>query len=100
MTAGDNNVVRQADKLDDREVVFPGLSKIDIDYEGFVNDKIETDTFSLEEICEKYGFVPAMNEVEVPKALQADIQENGWLQLLPGVHECDGFFIARLRKVN
>ena len=54
MTAGDNNVVRQADKLDDREVVFPGLSKIDIDYEGFVNDKIETDTYSLEEICEKF----------------------------------------------
>ena len=51
---GDNNVVRQADKLDDREVVFPGLSKIDIDYEGFVNDHIESDLLTLEEICEKF----------------------------------------------
>ena len=54
ISGGDNNVVRQADKLDDREVVFPGLSKIDIDYEGFINDKIETDTYSLEEIAEKF----------------------------------------------
>lgn len=27
--------------------------------------------------------------------LQADVQENGCLQLLPGIHESDGFFMAR-----
>ena len=50
------------------------------------------------EICKKYGFVPAMEEALVPKQLKADVQENGWIQLLPGVHECDGFFISRLKK--
>ena len=52
------------------------------------------------EICKKYGFVPALDEVEVPPVLKADVQEEGWLQLLPGIHECDGFFIARLKKTK
>ena len=52
----------------------------------------------VKEICEKYGFVPAMNEVTVPKQLRADVQNGASLQLLPGIHACDGFFIARLRK--
>ena len=51
-------------------------------------------------ICKKYGFVPALLEAEVPEALKNDIQEGGWLQLLPGIHACDGFFIARLKKIN
>lgn len=54
----------------------------------------------VKEICEKYGFVPAMNEVTVPKTLKADVQNGVSLQLLPGIHACDGFFIARLKKVN
>ena len=61
---------------------------------------IEENEQQAKEICEKYGFVPAMNEVSVPEKLQMDVQENGWLQLLPGIHACDGFFIARLKKVN
>ena len=52
------------------------------------------------EICQKYGFVPALDEVELPAALKAEVQENGWLQLLPGIHECDGFFISRLKKTK
>lgn len=48
------------------------------------------------EICEKYGFVPALETV--PETLRKDVQEGGFLQLLPGIHECDGFFIARLKK--
>lgn len=51
-------------------------------------------------ICKAYGFVPALDTALVPECLREDIQEGGWLQLLPGVHECDGFFIARLRKEN
>ena len=58
----------------------------------------EENEYQAREICEKYGFVPAMEETLVPKALRADIQEGGWIQLLPGIHECDGFFIARLKK--
>ena len=54
----------------------------------------------VREICKNYGFAPAMEVVAVPEALQKDVQESGCLQLLPGVHECDGFFIARLKKEN
>ena len=54
----------------------------------------------VKEICEKYGFIPAMHEVTVPTALKADVQEDAYIQLLPGIHACDGFFIARLRKKN
>lgn len=32
--------------------------------------------------------------------LRASVQEDGCLQLLPGVHESDGFFIAKFRKVK
>ncbi len=38
-------------ELDDREKVFPSLSRIDIEYEGYINEKVETDNYSLEEIC-------------------------------------------------
>ncbi len=30
--------------------------------------------------------------------LQSSVNEEGWLQLLPGLHDSDGFFIARLRR--
>ena len=50
------------------------------------------------ELCRKYGFSPALDTESVPEMLRGDIQEGGWLQLLPGIHECDGFFIARLKK--
>lgn len=32
--------------------------------------------------------------------LQASVMQEGCLQLLPGVHESDGFFIAKFKKVN
>lgn len=54
----------------------------------------------VKEICKNYGFAPAMEIAAVPVELQKDVQEGGCLQLLPGVHECDGFFIARLKKEN
>ena len=33
------------------------------------------------------------------KDLQKSVQEEGCLQLLPGVHQSDGFFIAKFRKM-
>ena len=30
--------------------------------------------------------------------LRSDTTKEGYLQLLPGVHDCDGFFIARLKR--
>ncbi|MBR2891194.1 MAG: hypothetical protein IKC22_02300 [Bacilli bacterium] len=51
---GEQSVVRSAEELDDREKVFPGLSTIDVDYSGYAIDRIETDSYSLEEICIKF----------------------------------------------
>lgn len=34
----------------------------------------------------------------LPKSLISDTQEEGYIQLIPGIHTSDGFFMARLRK--
>ncbi|MBQ8040949.1 MAG: 16S rRNA (cytosine(967)-C(5))-methyltransferase, partial [Lachnospiraceae bacterium] len=34
----------------------------------------------------------------LPKELLSDTTQKGYLQLLPGIHACDGFFIARLKR--
>lgn len=34
------------------------------------------------------------------KELQSDSTKEGFIQLLPGVHSCDGFFIARLKRME
>ena len=47
---------------------------------------------------------PEFETVSVKDALceelKSDVTEEGCLQLLPGVHESDGFFIAKFRKVK
>ena len=32
--------------------------------------------------------------------LRSETTKQGYLQLLPGVHKCDGFFLARLRRIE
>lgn len=34
------------------------------------------------------------------RELQSETTKEGYLQMLPGVHKCDGFFIARLKRKN
>ena len=51
---GEQSMVRAAEELDDREKVFPGLSTIDVNYSGYAIEKIDTDNYSLEEICVKF----------------------------------------------
>ena len=34
----------------------------------------------------------------IPEALRCRTSAGGYLQLLPGVHDCDGFFLARLKR--
>lgn len=48
-------------------------------------------------ICESFGLVRESMAGQMPEAL-AEEAEKGMLQLLPGVHETDGFFLAKLRK--
>ena len=52
--SGEFSSVKTAETLDDREKVFPSLSALDVKYSGYSIDKIETDNFSLEEICHKF----------------------------------------------
>ncbi len=58
----------------------------------------EENEINAKEFCEMYGFVPELAKELLPETLQAEVQEQGFIQLLCGVHACDGFFIARLRK--
>lgn len=44
------------------------------------------------------GFVPESLEPYLPKTLCGGTAKQGFLQLLPGIHETDGFFLARFRK--
>ena len=43
-----------AQELDDREKVFPGLSKIDVKYDGYSIENIPTDNISLEDLVERF----------------------------------------------
>lgn len=47
---------------------------------------------------EECGLVPESLEPFLDGALQTETTGNGYLQLLPGVHNADGFFVARFRK--
>ena len=35
---------------------------------------------------------------ELPKDLKIETAQEGFIQLLPGIHPCDGFFIGKLRR--
>lgn len=48
-------------------------------------------------ICETFGFVKVSMEEELPAALKEEAKQ-GMVQLLPGIHETDGFFFAKLKK--
>lgn len=48
-------------------------------------------------ICETFGLEPVDMKDRLPAVLAGEGKQ-GMLQLLPGVHETDGFFLAKLRK--
>lgn len=49
--------------------------------------------------CEQYPFTPEDLTPNLPDALAKEkTAADGYLQLLPGVHACDGFFLAKLRR--
>lgn len=49
-------------------------------------------------LAEHPDFAPEQLKESLCAQLQGAVGEDGCLQLLPGVHDSDGFFIARLRK--
>ncbi len=51
-------------------------------------------------IKDKYGFVTESLDDYLPKELLSEMTGGGMLQLLPGDYGCDGFFMARLKKIQ
>ncbi|MDD3279785.1 MAG: 16S rRNA (cytosine(967)-C(5))-methyltransferase RsmB [Lachnospiraceae bacterium] len=47
---------------------------------------------------EHFSFEPESLDPYLVEELHSEETKKGCLQLLPGVHDCDGFFLARLRK--
>lgn len=55
--ATDNNnssVIRQTEELDDREKVFPALSMMDEEYEGYAVENVVSDNLTLNEIASRF----------------------------------------------
>ena len=48
-------------------------------------------------ICESFGMETVGMEDRLPDVLAGEAKQ-GMLQLLSGIHETDGFFLAKLRK--
>ena len=49
---------------------------------------------------EQFPFEAVSLDDSLPEELQGETTKKGYLQLIPGVHACDGFFIAKFRKMN
>lgn len=49
-------------------------------------------------ILENFDFEAVDLTNELPQNLKIDTARNGYIQLLPGIHPCDGFFIGKLRR--
>ncbi|MBP3616834.1 MAG: 16S rRNA (cytosine(967)-C(5))-methyltransferase RsmB [Lachnospiraceae bacterium] len=47
---------------------------------------------------EECGLLPESLEPFLAKELWCDTTKNGYLQMIPGIHKTDGFFVARFRK--
>jgi len=51
---GEISNIKKVEELDDREKVFPALSSMDIEYEGYAIERFESDDLSLKEICDRF----------------------------------------------
>lgn len=51
---GGHSVTRPSEELDDREKVFPALSTIDVEYNGYAVEKVESDEIDLNTLCTKF----------------------------------------------
>jgi 16S rRNA (cytosine967-C5)-methyltransferase len=49
-------------------------------------------------MVENLNLSPVAFDTLMPEGLNIETAKEGYIQLIPGVHPCDGFFIAKLRK--
>ena len=52
----------------------------------------------LQWMTENFPLEPVDFYEQLPKGLKTETARKGYIQLMPGRHHCDGFFIARLRR--
>ena len=48
---------------------------------------------------ERYPFRPVDIEGRLGEELKSDTMKEGYIQLLPGVHPCDGFFLSVMQRI-
>lgn len=49
-------------------------------------------------LTEKCGMIPESLDSFLSEELHTETTKNGYLQMIPGVHKTDGFFVARFKK--
>lgn len=49
-------------------------------------------------LLEHYPFAPVDITSRFPEDIREESMKEGWMQFLPGIHQCDGFFIAVMRR--
>ena len=60
----------------------------------------EENQFNLKWFLDNYPFRLESIDPYLPKELQGKTTQAGYLQLLPGIHKTDGFFLAKLKRVE
>lgn len=63
-----------------------------------INPKENEENFGW--LLEQSGFEPEDLTPLLPKRLDLETAKDGYIQLLPGIHPCDGFFIGKLRRTK
>lgn len=60
----------------------------------------EENQYNLKWFLDHYPFKLESIDPYLPEELRGKTTQAGYLQLLPGIHETDGFFLAKLRRVE
>lgn len=63
-----------------------------------INPKENEDNFRW--LADQPGFEPEDLTPLLPEHLEMKTAKEGYIQLLPGIHPCDGFFIGKLRRIK
>lgn len=59
----------------------------------------EENQYNLKWFLDNYPFKLESIDAYLPEELQSKTTHAGYLQLLPGIHKADGFFLAKLKRV-
>ena len=59
---------------------------------------VDENQMNLKYFLENYPFSLESIDPYLPEELRSRTTAGGYLQLLPGVHDSDGFFMARLKR--